>query len=241
MASSTQVRNWWSEWRCASNQMVPVTLFDRYAGVIPETLSDAYAALETALIATGYEAASAWTFNCRKIAGTDTWSLHAYGLAVDIDPGDNPYTPGDPFSGKFTQEQVEAVEAIRTLEGNQPWSWGGRWGTPDRMHWQINIPQTDTEIDWVTVKGAEVPHEHTPPAGQIHDWADNAWDEWVAYSNTDPNSRGWNFQREDMSWVYTRVLKDFEQRIAALEANQGTEGIPSGAAVLISGQITQTT
>ncbi|KQP81303.1 CapA family protein [Aeromicrobium sp. Leaf291] len=30
-------------------------------------------------------------YNCRTVAGTDTWSAHAYGRAVDINPVQNPY------------------------------------------------------------------------------------------------------------------------------------------------------
>ena len=63
-------------------------------------------------------------------------------------------------------------------------------------------------------------HEHTPPAGETHDWADSAWAEWVDYSGTNPATRGWNFQREDLSWVYTRVIKGLEKRITKLEAEK---------------------
>jgi hypothetical protein len=30
-------------------------------------------------------------FNCRYVAGTTTWSQHAYGRAIDINPVENPY------------------------------------------------------------------------------------------------------------------------------------------------------
>ena len=32
-------------------------------------------------------------FNCRDIPGTDRWSEHAYGRAIDINPLLNPYVP----------------------------------------------------------------------------------------------------------------------------------------------------
>ena len=34
-------------------------------------------------------------FNCRTVSGTTTWSTHAYGTAVDINPVENPYVRGD--------------------------------------------------------------------------------------------------------------------------------------------------
>ena len=34
-------------------------------------------------------------FNCRAVEGTDRWSNHAYGRAIDINPIENPYVYGD--------------------------------------------------------------------------------------------------------------------------------------------------
>ncbi len=35
------------------------------------------------------------SFGCRPAVGTDNWSMHAYGLAVDINPFHNPYEKGE--------------------------------------------------------------------------------------------------------------------------------------------------
>ena len=32
-------------------------------------------------------------FNCRFVAGTNRWSMHAYGKAIDLNPIENPYVP----------------------------------------------------------------------------------------------------------------------------------------------------
>lgn len=37
-------------------------------------------------------------FNCRFVAGTTRWSMHAYGKAIDINPRENPYVSGDHVS-----------------------------------------------------------------------------------------------------------------------------------------------
>jgi hypothetical protein len=37
-------------------------------------------------------------FNCRFVAGTTRWSMHAYGLAVDLNPIENPYVSGSHVS-----------------------------------------------------------------------------------------------------------------------------------------------
>jgi len=37
-------------------------------------------------------------FNCRYVSGTTTWSQHAYGRAIDINPVENPYVVGSHVS-----------------------------------------------------------------------------------------------------------------------------------------------
>lgn len=68
-------------------------------------------------------------------------------------------------------------------------------------------------------------HTHTPmPEDLPRDWADKTWDQWVARSGTSPESRTWTFYREDLSWVYDRIIKPLEDRVAALEGG-GTDGL----------------
>ena len=46
-------------------------------------------------------------YNCRPVGGTDVWSEHAYGVAVDINPLQNPMIRGgsvSPGGGQFTYE-----------------------------------------------------------------------------------------------------------------------------------------
>lgn len=63
-----------------------------------------------------------------------------------------------------------------------------------------------------------MPHKHTPMPDELpRDWADQTWNDWVQASGTDPKSRAWTFYREDLSWVYTRVIRPLEARVAALE------------------------
>jgi hypothetical protein len=92
------------------------------------------------------------SFDCRQAVpspctggrGTGTWSMHAYGLAVDINPVENPYVgcgqSRDPtlekyrkrsrhFKGMVTRRSIAAFGAIG-------WGWGGSWAgdTKDYMH-----------------------------------------------------------------------------------------------------------
>ncbi|HEU4751278.1 MAG TPA: M15 family metallopeptidase [Acidimicrobiia bacterium] len=84
-------------------------------------------------------------FNCRNVAGTNRWSEHAFGRAIDISPLVNPWVRGsqvDPPGGQAFLDRdgsvpglivggdvvVEAFAAIG-------WGWGGYWSSPkDYMH-----------------------------------------------------------------------------------------------------------
>ena len=86
-------------------------------------------------------------FNCRYAVGPGPrrWSTHAYGLAIDINPVENPYLEGGrvhPRAGRayLNRSNVRPGMAVRgrvlvrafTAVG---WQWGGRWtGTPDYQH-----------------------------------------------------------------------------------------------------------
>lgn len=72
------------------------------------------------------------SYNCRRIAGSQSWSLHARGLAWDVfrtPPGVPPpggvYTPHDALHPAF----VYALERAG-------FTWGGRWRRPDRPHFE---------------------------------------------------------------------------------------------------------
>jgi hypothetical protein len=86
-------------------------------------------------------------FNCRYAvaSGPKRWSVHAYGLAVDVDPVENPYVEGGrvhPRAGRayLGRSNVRPGMAVRrgTLVlafAAVGWQWGGRWaGSPDYQH-----------------------------------------------------------------------------------------------------------
>lgn len=88
-------------------------------------------------------------FNCRLIAGSTSWSQHAYGLAIDINPVQNPWVKGDrvkPRTGRAYVDRTQrlpgmirrsgpVVHAFRTIG----WGWGGNWRTlKDYMHFSRN-------------------------------------------------------------------------------------------------------
>ncbi len=78
-------------------------------------------------------------FNCRKVAGTDTWSEHAYGKAIDINPVQNPYVRGDtvqPAAGEAYLDRTDVREGMIVRPGPvvesfriADWKWGGDWSS----------------------------------------------------------------------------------------------------------------
>jgi hypothetical protein len=92
------------------------------------------------------EANNTSAFNCRNATGSSTWSQHAYGLAVDINPCENPYVTA---SGSVAHKRcVKFRDRDRTDPGMIHrgdkvyrafaaigWGWGGLWsGTRDYQH-----------------------------------------------------------------------------------------------------------
>jgi hypothetical protein len=85
-------------------------------------------------------------FNCRNAvaSGPPTWSQHAFGLAIDVNPVENPYLlEGDalpPAGREFTDRRnVRPGMAVRGGElvaafADAGWSWGGVWANPDYQH-----------------------------------------------------------------------------------------------------------
>ncbi len=96
------------------------------------------------------------SFECREAVpspcvgggGTGSWSMHAYGLAVDVNPRENPYVgcgqSSDPAARSYRDRSNRrpgmvgwgAVRAFAAVG----WRWGGAWSgnTKDYMHFSVN-------------------------------------------------------------------------------------------------------
>ena len=86
-------------------------------------------------------------FNCRQAVsdGDPQWSTHAYGLAIDVNPVENPYLFGDrvlPPAGAeyldrsdFRPGMAVSGGVLTSAFAAVGWSWGGTWsGNPDYQH-----------------------------------------------------------------------------------------------------------
>lgn len=83
-------------------------------------------------------------FNYRTIAGTDRLSNHSYGLAIDINPLQNPYLQHDgaivPPGAVYDPAQPGTITApVAERFISRGWEWGGNWERKDWQHFQKKV------------------------------------------------------------------------------------------------------
>ena len=96
------------------------------------------------------EADNTSAFNCRRATGSSSWSEHAYGRAIDVNPIENPYVASGrvyhdaswPYVARRPARKGMAIDGgplVRTFEAIG-WSWGGRWSGPikDYQHFSAS-------------------------------------------------------------------------------------------------------
>ena len=89
-------------------------------------------------------------FNCRDATGSSSWSEHAYGLAVDLDPCENPYVAADGYEAHprcrvYVDRSlhdpgiIHAGDKVVRAFASVGWGWGGTWqGARDYQHFSAN-------------------------------------------------------------------------------------------------------
>jgi hypothetical protein len=84
-------------------------------------------------------------FVCRAARKQTRWSAHAYGLAVDVNPFQNPYRRGDlvlpELAGAYLDRadrrpgMIRPGDPVTAAFAALGWTWGGTWRSPrDFMH-----------------------------------------------------------------------------------------------------------
>jgi hypothetical protein len=88
-------------------------------------------------------------FNCRPVRGATTYSQHAYGLAIDVNPFQNPYTKGDLVLPELASSyldrswvrpgMIEPDGPVVRAFSSIGWTWGGTWHSlKDLQHFSQN-------------------------------------------------------------------------------------------------------
>ena len=96
------------------------------------------------------------SFECRQAvpspctggSGTGSWSMHAYGQAIDLNPRENPYVgcgmsrdkAARTYMNRSRLLQGMVTPAVVRAFASIGWSWGGSWSgsTKDYMHFSSN-------------------------------------------------------------------------------------------------------
>lgn len=83
-------------------------------------------------------------FNFRYIAGTNVISRHGFGMAIDINPIQNPYQRGQTIKPAIGEPYLDRSyvrpgmiipgDAVYTAFISRGWIWGGNWTSPRDYH-----------------------------------------------------------------------------------------------------------
>lgn len=185
MATTSQIRAWWAAYRCTPSKMVRVTFpgdgknWDLLVADKSKPIWEAVAQIMRSEPYLFLESAGG-TYNCRPP------SLHSYGLAIDINPSENPFK--NPPTHNYPPTFIERMEGIKA-NGKQAIMWGGRFpadNPPDTMHWQINVAPADCKnVTWdqgddMPLSDADIAKIQAliPSAAEI---ADRVWFELITH------------------------------------------------------------
>ena len=162
--TNAQLRRLWRDYECNETRLVRIP-FGPDSIRVAAPAAEAFQRLAAIMLRHGYDIRPADTdsYNCRTITGGKLKSLHAYGIALDINWQTNPYRdhPGTRpprFSPKPTQSEraadvaagqadtdmtaamIAEIEALTTVDGLRVFKWGGHFGTlKDAMHFELDV------------------------------------------------------------------------------------------------------
>jgi co-chaperonin GroES (HSP10) len=130
---------------CQEGEMSRINLFGR--GVtVHNSIRDRLESIDAQWRSNGgnsfYNVYSVGAYNCRRITNGSRYSVHAYGLAVDINPRDNPYHSK---SGACRTNMPSSFSSLFTSRG---FGWGANWRSVcDAMHFS----GASNEGGWISI------------------------------------------------------------------------------------------
>lgn len=215
--SSTSTRRYWSP-RCRGPWAV-VTLYGGGRVYVRPAIVEATKALDAVLRSYNYKAYASQTgaYSCRPVAGTNSWSLHAYGIAIDINWRRNLYSYR--LVTDMNLSMPADISRIRTNNGRQVWQWGGYWRKKDAMHFQICCTPADlaTGINWKTVHGhssgniPKPPVVKPPPEPTFPIHGDDEGDEEDMRLFKDHNGTHWILSGMERRWASADEFRALKQ------------------------------
>jgi hypothetical protein len=127
---------------------VPIVFAQLYAARFPIEEMRVASVAEVTAHPTG-DGNNTTAYVCRPAVGETTWSAHAYGLAIDVNPFCNPYREGSLVVPELASAYLDRSNArpgmvapgdatVRAFT-SVGWTWGGSWTSPkDLMHFSSN-------------------------------------------------------------------------------------------------------
>ncbi len=151
-----RVRHWDFQGRVRTGELVVATKHADDLVAVFEVLFDARFPLERMRLVSAYDgddeasmaANNTSAFNCRTVAGTDRWSQHSFGAAIDLNPVQNPYVTAAGVSPRAGRAYADRADRRASTPGlitddsvvvdafaDIGWEWGGDWtGEADYQH-----------------------------------------------------------------------------------------------------------
>jgi hypothetical protein len=155
-------------------------------------------------------------FNCRTVAGTSSWSNHAYGWAVDINPVQNPYVRGStvsPPAGRAYLDRrnrrpgmIVDGDAVVSAFSAAGWTWGGWWSSPkDYQHFEAAQPALARPAPQVVAApGGSLHQVRRGPQDSVQHRRSTAAGGWTSWADVggvvagDPAVASWSASRLDV-------------------------------------------
>lgn len=168
MRSTAELRKLWAPACDFTKRTLTLTSGATLKGLHAEVV-EAFQALDGIMKTFNYvpraNTAKAWetgAYNCRKITNGSGYSLHAFGIAADINARTNPYGPKLVTDMPFAM--IVAIKSIKTKKGLDVFRWGGDYPkNKDAMHYEIvaSPEEIAAGIDWNTVS-VQPPNPNDP-------------------------------------------------------------------------------
>lgn len=204
MLTTAELRTAWAP-PCDEARQTIVELVQGVRVRCNEQIVTAAKALGRVLEAHRYAVRSADTggYNCRQITGGSGHSLHAFGIALDINWNTNPFRRDNVLVTDMPKVMIRNILRIGTNNVKQVWGWGGNYRTvKDAMHYEIVCAPEDlaSGIDWDTVHQPalrpDAPHQwplvqpgdRGPAVEKLHDLLDVSAPGDPGYGNFGPQT-----------------------------------------------------
>ncbi len=168
MTSTSTLRDWWSDYLCDTAEFERVAFpgpegADQWNLYVAREAVPAFEVLADIMSKHGYlfRESAGGTYNCRKISGSNNYSLHAYAVCIDLNPSKNPYGTAKTDQPKAMTDELAA---LRTGDGSRVFTWGMNWtptSSKDPMHWQIDC--SPSAVASGIIYDDVIPPKPTPP------------------------------------------------------------------------------